>query len=109
VLEIKPSLYLLNSLTDVTSDQCPSLWLCARAQTSNVAAMAGHWQHVRDLIGSRFEPHTSCTRSNCHTTCGVMKFVRRKSERIGKLSGGGMKMNAIARKKEGLKKLCRLS
>jgi len=53
----KFSLYSLNTLSGVTSEQCPSPRLCARDHTSNVAAVANRWQRVRDLIGSRFKPH----------------------------------------------------
>ena len=47
------------------------------------ATVAGCWEHVGDLIGSGFEPHTSCTRSKqsyylCHLA-KIPKMFRLKS------------------------------
>jgi len=33
--------------------------------------VASRWQHVGDLIGSWFKPHSSCTRSEHLTTCAI--------------------------------------
>jgi len=66
-INIKSSLHLLITISGVTSEHCPSPWLCVRAQ----GAMASRGQRVGDLIGSTFEPHTSRTRGRCLTTCTI--------------------------------------
>jgi len=48
----KSSLYSLNTLSGVTSERCPSSWLCAKAHTIKVATVASCWQRMGDLIGS---------------------------------------------------------
>jgi len=54
------------------SEQCPALQLVPE-HTSNIVAVANHWQWAGDLISSEFEPHaqTSCSRSSHHTTCAI--------------------------------------
>jgi len=54
---------MFNTLSGVTSERCPSPRPCGRAHTSKVAAVASSWQRMEDFIGSGFEPHTSCTKS----------------------------------------------
>jgi len=49
----------------------PSPRLCAKAHILKVATVANRWQHVGDLIGSGFEPHTSRTRSERLITCAI--------------------------------------
>jgi len=63
VKKIKALFYSLNTLSGVTSERCPTPRLCAKAHTIKVAMVASRWQRVGYLIGSRFEPHTSRTRS----------------------------------------------
>jgi len=67
--QIKSSLYLLNTLSGVMSERCPSPRLCAKAHTIKVATVASRWQG--DLIGSGFESHTSRTRSERLITCAI--------------------------------------
>jgi len=50
--KIKSSLYLHNTLSDVTSGWCPIPWLCAGPTHQGVAAVASRWQRMEDLIGS---------------------------------------------------------
>jgi len=61
--KIKSSLFSLNTLSGVTSERCPSPRLCAEGPHIKVATVTSRWQRVGDLIGSRFELHTSRTRS----------------------------------------------
>jgi len=72
---IKSSLYSFNTLSGVMSERCPSPRLCARENTSKVAAVASRWQRVGDLIGSGFESHTFRTRSEPLTTCTICPVV----------------------------------
>jgi len=60
----KSNLYYtrLIPFSGVTSEQCPSPRLCAKAHTIKVATVASRWQRMGDLIGSGFEPHPSRTR-----------------------------------------------
>jgi len=69
------SLYSLSIFSGVTSERCPSPRLCARDPTSKVAAVASRWQREGDLIGSRFEPLTYRTRSECLITCAICPVV----------------------------------
>jgi len=55
-VQIKSSLYLLNTLSGVTSERCPSPQLCAKAHTIKVPTVASHWQRMGDLIGSGMNP-----------------------------------------------------
>jgi len=68
IKKIKSSLYSFNTLLGVMSERCPSPRLCAKAYTIKVATVVSCWQRVGDLIGSGFEPHTFCTRSDHLTT-----------------------------------------
>jgi len=71
IKKIKSLLYSLNTLLGVTSERCPSARLCAKTHTIKVATVANRLQSMGDLIDSRFEPHTSRTRSERFTTCAL--------------------------------------
>jgi len=42
-----------------------------QGHTIKVTTVASRWQRVGDLIGSRFEPHTSRNRSERLTACAI--------------------------------------
>jgi len=56
--------------------EVPISQLCAKAHTIKVAMVASRWQCVGDFIGSRFESHTSRTRSEhlFDMACFVVAF-----------------------------------